>query len=109
MQNVVVFPTLDPLQIATGSSGSSTARTGISLLGVKDGINTLFTTPEKFVHTSAITIAVYWNGRRLHLGRDYFAAESGGAGTGYDTVDLTPWASRLPTATDELVADYFII
>ena len=89
-----------------------TPRMDIPLLGTKNGINFTFTTPEFFVHSSILTIAIYWNGRRLRIGRDYTVSESGGLGSGYDTISLTPWSGGkafLPRSGDELISDYYII
>ena len=79
-------------------------RTGIVLGGVKDGVNLVFTTPGKFRRIGGATIAVYWNGLRLREGptEDYSVSESGGPGTGYDTVTL---AVAL-LVDDNLIADY---
>jgi len=64
--------------------------TGRPLIGVQDDSNRTFTTYEKFVPESA---ELFHNGRRLTrsdtdnlLLGDYFCVESGGAGTGYNTI-----------------------
>lgn len=76
-------------------------RFGIELLGVKDGVNTTFTTPEVFI---ANTECIYWNGARLTkgIGFDYTIEESGGPGAGYDTIVL----SVAPILGEALKADY---
>lgn len=82
-------------------------RTGQGLVGSKDGFNLVFHTPgfEKFTHNLPyLTIAVFVNGLRLTLLDDYTISESGGSGTGYDTVTL----SQAPYADDHVVADYII-
>lgn len=50
----------------------------------------IFTTALKFKHGSVDTEVVYYNGQRLleGTGNDYVAVESGGVGTGYDTIVL---------------------
>jgi hypothetical protein len=80
-------------------------RWDVELSGVKDGVNLTFSVPgEKFVQTGNIGIRVHLNGQRLFLGagNDYAVSESGGPGTGYDTVILTvppvPW--------ERITADY---
>lgn len=83
-------------------------RTGQQLSGPKDGANVLFTVPtgDKFTHNLPFfSVKVYWNGVRLTLLDDYLVAESGGYGTGYDTVVLEvpplPW--------DHLLVDYVAV
>lgn len=79
-------------------------REGINLLGDYDGINLTFTTPEPFVQNANLNIKVYLNGQRLRLGalNDYVVAESGGPGTGYDTVVV----AVPPKNFESLIADY---
>lgn len=61
-------------------------RLDITPIGVIDGVNQVFSTPEKFVQTVPLTIRVYRNGQRQTLDGDYTVSESGGIGTGYDTI-----------------------
>jgi len=79
-------------------------REWISLLGIKDGVNVMFTTPEPFVQNPNLNIKVYLNGQRLWngAGNDYTVSESGGPGTGYDTVVL----AVPPKGFENLIADY---
>lgn len=80
-------------------------RTGLDLVGVKNGSNLTFTVPggDKFTHNLPfLTIAVYLNGQRLRLIDDYVINESGGPGSGYDTVML----EVAPRSADKLYADY---
>lgn len=82
-------------------------RTGQGLIGVKNGINTTFQVPgtETYVHNLPfLTIQVYLNGVRLSLLDDYMVVESGGPGTGYDSVIL----AVSPRANDHLLADYIV-
>jgi len=76
----------------------------VALLGPKDHANLDFTTPTKFLPT---TIAVYFNGARLKrgVGEDYVVSESGGPGSGYDTITLLDPALA-PYSTEKLFADY---
>ena len=76
-------------------------RFGVEPNGVKNGVNTVFQTPENFVQAS---LQVYFNGVRIHEGggNDFIVSESGGAGTGYDTLDLVV----PPFSFDRLVVDY---
>lgn len=86
-------------------------RTNVLLIGVKDGINRTFTTPDKFRNIGGRTIQVYHNGRRLVLGGvspisgDFYVSESV-PGTGYDTVTLTTFS---PVNRSLLYADYLAI
>ena len=50
----------------------------------------VFTAPMFFVHGGVETEVIHYNGQRLleGAGCDYVASESGGAGTGYDTITL---------------------
>lgn len=82
-------------------------RTGQGLIGTKNGINTTFRVPgtETYVHNLPfLSIQLYLNGVRLTLLDDYMVVESGGAGTGYDSVTLLV----APRAKDHLTADYII-
>jgi len=75
----------------------------VSLLGVKNGVNLVFTTPDDFVNVaSGETIQVYYNGQRLLESEDYMISESGGMGSGYDTVTMLV----APKIDDKLTADY---
>lgn len=95
---------LRPVQAGSGNVRLEDFRWGVDLLGVKDGVNNVFTTPSNFIQLSNVVINVFWNGRKLKIGNDYTVSESGGVGTGYDTVTfLFP---KPPVATSELTADY---
>lgn len=83
-------------------------RTGQVLVGAKDGINVLYTTPgpEKFAHNLPfLDISVYYNGHRLTLLDDYTVVESGGPGTGFDAIML---CILPPESDDHLIADYIL-
>ena len=82
-------------------------RASQGLVGPKDGVNETFTTPgsEKFVfNLPFLDISVYYNGVRLTLLDDYMISESGGPGTGFDTIVLT----NAPLSNDHLFADYIL-
>ena len=80
-------------------------RIGDTLVGVQNGSNTVFTTSTDFVHLQAqpLSISVYLGGARLTEGCEYSVSESGGAGTGYDTVTFTAFA---PDAKDIIRVTY---
>ena len=81
----------------------------IQLVGTVDNVNTVFTIPSgKFIQADPYKIIVYVNGvKQLYLG-DYFIAESGGPGTGYDTVILTEPPTTTPAPVDVITADYYV-
>jgi hypothetical protein len=97
------------LQSVQGAGGGITPRESVALIGAKNGANSTFTTPDKFMFDADRKIKPIWNGRRLSYPNDFTVFESGGVGTGYDTVRLTPWQSvgYLPQAGHELIADYW--
>lgn len=75
----------------------------VGLLGVMNGSNHVFTTPGKFVNQlGGDTLQLLYNGQRLLEVDDYTLSESGGSGTGYDTVTLL----FAPKLGDKLTADY---
>lgn len=78
----------------TGGGGSTLAnlRLDVAPIGPIDGTNLVFTTPEKFVQVVPLVIRVYRNGQRQALGGDYTVSESGGIGTGYDTITFVAGA-----------------
>lgn len=83
-------------------------RTGQPLSGAKDGVNVTFTIPvgDKFTHNLPFfSIQVYFNGVRQTLLDDYTIAESGGSGTGYDTVIM----EVTPLPWDHLLVDYIAV
>lgn len=81
-------------------------RVGVVLLGAVDNVNTVFTTPTAFVVDPPFDVpAVYLNGVRL-LATDYALSESGGPGTGFDTVTTSDPLRATLKAVDVLTADY---
>lgn len=86
---------------------------GIFLIGVKNGANRVFNTPTNFRTPSSLiqTIEVFHNGRRLFLDMsnpsplfsDYSISESGGVGTGFDTINFLTFA---PSSRSVIVANY---
>jgi hypothetical protein len=76
---------------------------GIGVLGPKDGVNRVYTTPEKFRRM----IGFYRNGVKLETGvaADYTMSESGGPGTGYDTLTLAV-VTPPPRAAENLQVAY---
>lgn len=84
-------------------------RQGIYLIGSQDNVNRIFTTPDKFIQGSLggniFKILIRHNGRDLVEGIDYIVSESGGAGTGYDTIIFI---SLTPKPNSVIVADYVV-
>lgn len=94
--------------ILTPAAGATLEpRTEIELIGTKDGSNVVFTTPEKFIVNANLGIKTFWNGRKLARDKDFTVSESGGVGTGYDTITIL-WTKLKPRTTDELIADYYV-
>ena len=89
------------------AGGAGTRTFNEVLTGTINGINTVFTTSVDFV---AGTEAVFFNGVRQLLGasNDYVISESGGAGTGFDTVtvSIAPRVRPGPRTDDRLTIDY---
>lgn len=87
----------------SGGIAENRLRYNVELIGTKNGVNTVFTTPDLFLPE---TLRVYWAGVRQieAAASDFTVSESGGAGTGYDTVTM----AVAPLADDNLLADYHI-
>jgi hypothetical protein len=94
------------LQPVSAVSSLEAFRWNQELIGLKNGSNLIFTTPEKFVQDSTVVVQVYRNGKGpLNLGasNDYTVSESGGVGTGFDTITFNGPA---PLSNEYLSADY---
>ena len=82
----------------------------VELSGVQDGANQVFTLPEVAIHSTSqgLQVKVYLNGLLLRPGstRDYVVSESGGVGTGYDTITFLN--DLAPKSRDSLWADYVV-
>ena len=75
--------------------------------GAIDGANVVFTTPDFFRQDPPdFQIKVFRNGQQQTLGGDYTVSESGGAGTGYDT--LTFAVGCTPKSGEIVLVDYVI-
>ena len=100
---------IDQLDPSVVLGGGLPIRENISLIGVKNGINRTFMTPDKFIEGtylgSTYSIMIRHNGRGLAPDIDYDLIESGGLGTGYDTIFFK---SFVPTQFSNLLADYTI-
>lgn len=81
-------------------------KTNVELLGATDGVNTVFTTPDYFLHDGTSNEMLYLRGVRLKegVGNDYLVSESGGVGAGYDTITF----DRAPRSGDTILIDYYI-
>lgn len=85
---------------------ASKLRFGVRLVGAINGVNTSFTTPDEFKHSPPTAdICVYYNGQRLVRDDDFVIAESGGPGSGYDTV-VTLF---VPVPGDKILVDYIAV
>ena len=90
-----------------GGGGTGTRVFNEVLTGVINGINTVFTTSVDFVANSE---AAFFNGVRQHPGasNDYTISESGGVGTGFDTITfaIAPRARPGVKPDDRVTVDY---
>ena len=71
----------------------------VQLIGVKNSSNRTFHTPDKFIYGIFITgdqfhINIKVDGKNLYEGIDYTLSESGGTGTGYDTIYFKTYAPK---------------
>ena len=82
----------------------------VVLVGTVDGVNTIFKIPSgTFIQNPPLyKIIVYLNGVKQALSDDYFIAESGGPGTGFDTVIMSVPPTINPAPPDVVTADYYI-
>jgi hypothetical protein len=93
------------MRLQSQSSTLFLSKHDVLLLGIKNSLNMVFTTPDKFYQTLYRSIRIFFNGQRylVGIGNDYTVSESGGPGTGFDTVTLL---SVAPRPLDILTADY---
>ena len=95
------------LLTASSQTAVSTRIFNENLTGLVNGANTTFTVVADFV---AGNEAVYFNGvRQLEgVGSDYARSESGGVGTGYDTITFAeaPRNRPGPKTDDAVTIDY---
>lgn len=97
------------VQTGSGNSISYSWREKVSLIGLRNGINKTFFTPDKFINGpyfgNEFHISVEHNGKQLYENIDFSIGESGGAGTGYDIINIF---SITPNAHSLLFANYAI-
>lgn len=83
---------------------------GKQLIGTQDGSNRIFTTPESFIQgnygNNEFKILIKHNGRDLVETIDYIVSESGGVGSGYNTIIFTSFA---PHEDSVIRADYVVL
>lgn len=75
----------------------------VSVTGTQNGSNVVFIVPDKFLYTTENKITVYLNGVRQQVAENFLIAESGGPGTGYDTIIFI----EAPRSKDVIRVDYF--
>lgn len=81
----------------------------IQLIGNVNSVNTVFYIPdESFIQNDNYKIIVYKNGVKQVYLDDYFIAESGGPGSGYDTVIFSVAPEDNYSPIDIITADYYI-
>ncbi len=99
------------LEVVVGAADTYIFKQGIALVGAINGANTIFSTPvpDKFldgtVGANSFSILVRHNGRVLVKGVDYTISESGGVGTGYNTITIV---SFIPYVGSTIIADYMM-
>jgi len=87
-------------------------RQNTELQGTKDNLNRIFIVPfgDKFlnqnIHQQHFRILIRHNGKGLEEGIDYIVAESGGSGTGFNTIIFIAFS---PAPSSRILADYVII
>ena len=100
----------------TGATGSTASipfliKQNVPMIGNIDGTNRMFTipSPDKFINGTFLgnifKIQVFHNGREIFESIDYLLAESGGLGTGYDTVVLISFS---PRANSQMYCNYVV-
>lgn len=81
----------------------------VQLIGFVNDINTVFTIPSGiWIQNSTYKIIVYLNGVKQVYLDDYYIAESGGPGTGYDTVIFYVPPDAIQSPIDIITADYYV-
>lgn len=86
-------------------------KSNVELLGDRDGVNRIFTIPsgDKFLdgefNGNTFTITINHNGRTLVKNIDFTIFESGGPGTGYDSINTI---ALIPTVNSALYATYTV-
>jgi hypothetical protein len=81
----------------------------VQLVGSVNNINTVFKIPGgTFIYNSTYKIIVYLNGVKQVYLDDFYIAESGGVGSGYDSVIFTVPPTTLPSPADIITADYYV-
>lgn len=93
-------------KIVFGASGG--VHWGVTPIGPINNVNKVFTTPTYF---DPAMLAVYYNGERMWEGvaDDYVISESGGPGTGYDTITMAFAPKAAPGNPDKIMVDYMEI
>jgi hypothetical protein len=84
-------------------------REKIPLIGLKNGINRTFFTPDKFINGlyfgNLFHLTIEHNGKELYENIDYTIGESAGPGTGYDMINLISFS---PISASLLYATYVV-
>jgi hypothetical protein len=100
---------MNGLEVAGTGSVNYQFKDEIPLIGMKNGVNKTFYTPDKFINGlysgNAFHIEIKHNGKAIYENIDYTIGESGGPGTGYDTLNLIQFA---PLVKSTLFAWYAV-
>jgi hypothetical protein len=80
---------------------------GIGLIGTKNGVNKVFTTPDLFlngnIENNTFRITIRHNGVIQEQGIDFVVSEGAGPGTGFNTITFITFS---PTTDSTLLANY---
>ena len=98
-----------PVSLTDLLAGSLTIRQNAPMVGDIDGVNKVFVVPfgdKAIISSPGTTIAVKINGVDYldGAGNDYTLSESGGVGTGFDTITLLHFA---PSVGSNVTTTYF--
>ena len=81
----------------------------VLLIGAQDGVNRTFMTPDIFLDgifgDNEFHISIRHNGRWMVQDEEFVISESGGSGTGYDTITFITFA---PKADSEILVNYTV-
>jgi len=91
-------------RVSTG--GGATNLVHEALIGLVNGINKVFTSSAAFLPGKEI---VWMDGVSLEEGSDYARSESGGVGTGFDTITfVSAPVSRVAPRDDSIVSIHYV-
>ena len=97
------------LEVTAGAAKTFLHKVGVELIGVKNSANRFYATPDNFLNADVggdlFTISIFHDGNRLVETKEYVLSESGGVGTGFDTIEIIAFK---PKSKSTLIANYFV-